>query len=228
LSIPPSVRAIFFDAVGTLLHPHPPAPAAYAAAGRRHGSTLPLDEVRARFATAFARQEEHDRARGLVTNEAREVERWRAIVYEVLSDVRDPEACFAELYAHFADPAAWALDPQAEGVLRALAGRGYVLGIASNFDSRLRGLVAGLPALAPVRHLVISSEVGWRKPAPGFFEALCREAGREPGEVLLVGDDLDNDYRGARAFGLHALLLDDRRGGLAEPAAPSTGTAEGV
>src|SRR5207249_3990940 len=128
----------------------------------------------------------------------------------------DPEACFKELYAHFAAPAAWRCDPEAEEVLRALAGRGYALGIASNFDSRLRALVAGLPELAPVRHLVISSEVGWRKPAPAFFEAVCREVSLTPAQVLLVGDDLDNDHAGASACGLHVLLLDRHRRGLVE------------
>ena len=31
--IPPTIRAVFFDAVGTLLHPDPSAADAYAAAG---------------------------------------------------------------------------------------------------------------------------------------------------------------------------------------------------
>src|SRR5262245_26831348 len=32
------VRAVVFDAVGTLITPDPPAPAVYSAVGRRHGS----------------------------------------------------------------------------------------------------------------------------------------------------------------------------------------------
>ena len=53
-------------------------------------------------------------------------------------------------------------EPETAEVLAAPATRGHVLGIASNFDRRLRGLVENMPAFRSVRYLVISSEVGWR------------------------------------------------------------------
>jgi putative hydrolase of the HAD superfamily len=208
--LPPSVRAIFFDAVGTLIHPQPPAVTVYAATGRRFGSRRTPEEIAVRFEAAFRRQEESDRAAGLRTDEAHEVARWRAIVGEVLDDATDPEACFQALFAHFARPDAWCCDAEAETTLRALANRGLALGIASNFDERLRGLVAALPALRPLRHLVLSSEVGWRKPAPDFFAAAGRRVGLPPGQILLVGDDRENDYEGALAAGWAALLFDPR------------------
>jgi putative hydrolase of the HAD superfamily len=207
-TVPPGTRAVFFDAVGTLIRPDPPAPAVYAEAARRFGSRLDLPAVAQRFRAAFRRQEEIDHAGGLRTDEAREVARWRAIVAEVLDDVSDPEGCFAFLYGHFARPAAWRCDAEAAVVLAALAGCGYRLGIASNFDERLRRVAEGLPGLAPVEYLVISSEVGWRKPAPAFFHQMCAQSGLASGEVLLVGDDLVNDYAGAHACGMHALLFD--------------------
>ncbi len=206
--IPPGTRAVFFDAVGTLIRPDPPAPAVYAEAARRFGSRLDLSTVAARFRAAFRRQEELDHAGGLRTDEAREVARWRTVVAEVLDDVNDPEGCFAFLYAHFARPAAWRTEPEAAAVLAELAGRGYRLGIASNFDERLRRVAAGLPGLAAVEYLLISSEVGWRTPAPAFFHQMCAQSGLAPAEVLLVGDDPVNDYGGAHACGLHALLYD--------------------
>jgi putative hydrolase of the HAD superfamily len=201
------VRAIVFDAVGTVIHPEPPASAVYAAVGRRFGSRLSAAAIAPRFRAAFARQEALDRDAGLRTSEEREVERWRQIVGEVLTDVTDPGGCFAELYAHFARPEAWRADPDAAPTLQELAARGYVLGVASNYDRRLRSVVAGMPALRPVQHLVISSEVGWRKPAREFFAALCRSVGRDAGQILFVGDDRANDYDGARAAGLKALLV---------------------
>jgi len=80
--------------------------------------------------------------------------------------------------------------------------------MASNFDRRLRSVVAGVPALAPLQHLIISSEVGWRKPAPQFFQALCRVIGLPPENILYVGDDPTNDYQGAVAAGLESILFD--------------------
>ncbi|HEY7429090.1 MAG TPA: HAD-IA family hydrolase [Gemmataceae bacterium] len=203
-SLPP---VLFFDAVGTLLHPEPSAPAVYVTIGRRFGSRLDEAIIAERFRAAFRRQEELDRANDLRTDEGREVSRWRAIVREVLDDVTDVEACFTELYAHFARADAWRCVPETAAVLETLAARGHVLGIASNFDHRLRGLVEHLPALCKVRHLVISSEIGWRKPAREFFAEMCRQTGSAPEQILFVGDNLVNDYEGARTASLRAVLF---------------------
>jgi putative hydrolase of the HAD superfamily len=206
--IPDGVRAVFFDAVGTLIHPEPSAADAYYQFGRQFGSHLPAGEVRRRFAAVFSAQERRDAGLGYRTDEDRERGRWRAIVAEVLSDVADQEGCFRALHDWFARPSAWRVEPGAGRVLRRLQSLGYAVGIASNFDRRLRGVVAGLDEVAWLRHLVISSEAGWRKPAPGFFDRLCRDVDLPPSRVLFVGDDLDNDYRGAVAAGLTALLFD--------------------
>jgi putative hydrolase of the HAD superfamily len=214
--IPHDVRAVFFDAVGTLIHPEPSAATVYAAVARSLGSRLTEAEIAARFRAAFEREEAFDLANGLRTSEERERRRWRHVVAAVLPDVCDGERCFAELFAHFARPDAWRCEPQAAAVLAELGRRGYVLGMASNYDSRLRSVVAGLPELRPLRHLVISSEVGWRKPAPEFFAALCERTGLSPAEILVVGDDRVNDYDGATAAGLRAVLIGGGGGDLRE------------
>jgi putative hydrolase of the HAD superfamily len=206
--LPPGVRAVYFDAVGTLIDPDPPAPAVYAAAARARGSRLDVPEVAARFRAAFRREEEEDRRLGLRTGEEREVRRWRHIVGAVFDDVTDPEGCFQELFAHFARSDAWRCSAEVGPVLRELSRRGYQLGLASNYDTRLRSVAAGLAELESVRHLVISSEVGWRKPAGEFFAALRRDAGLPPDQIALVGDDRVNDYEGARAAGLRPVFFD--------------------
>ena len=122
----------------------------------------------------------------------------------------DAEACFQALYAHFARPDAWRVQPETGPTLLALADLGCRVGLASNFDGRLRGVVAGLPELRPVRTVVISSEVGWRKPAGAFFDEVKRRAGLPSERIVFVGDDLANDYEAARAAGLHAVLFDLR------------------
>jgi putative hydrolase of the HAD superfamily len=216
--IPSFVRAVVFDAVGTLLHPSPPAPEAYFRVARRYGSRLSLPDIAQRFRNAFATEERRDQEIGNRTDEQREVRRWRQIVATVLEDVHDGEACFQELFHNFAQPQAWALDERAGPVLEQLAQRGYILGLASNFDRRLRSVVAGFPALRPVQHLIISSEVGWRKPSRLFFQAVIEAVGVNPQEILFVGDDPINDYGGARLAGLVAALLDPDLDAGAPPA----------
>ncbi len=214
--IPTSIRAIFFDAVGTLIHPYPPAAEVYARVGRLYGSRLNVSTITQRFAAAFQKQEELDRARGWVTSEAREVERWRSIVAEVLNDVTDLEACFQALFKHFAQPEAWRHDPDEGVVLSHLRNCGYKLGIASNFDARFYDVFLNmmpfftLPPSFIYRYRVISSEAGWRKPAPQFFRQISDTIGLPPEQILYIGDDKENDFDGALAVGMHALLLDPK------------------
>src|SRR5262249_54386467 len=160
---------ILFDAVGTLIFPRPAAADVYFEVGRRFGSRLQVLEIARRFRAVFAEEDEIDRRAGFQTSEEREEERWRRIVSKVLDDISDTDACFRQLFNHFAEPRSWRFDPRIENVFAELASRGYLLAQASNFDGRLRGIVAALPGLARLHPLVISSEVGWRKPAPEFF-----------------------------------------------------------
>jgi putative hydrolase of the HAD superfamily len=68
--------------------------------------------------------------------------------------------------------------------------------------------VDGLPELRPLRYRVVSAEVGWRKPHPRFFQKACEVAEVAPEQILVVGDDQTNDYEGAAAAGLSAVLYD--------------------
>jgi putative hydrolase of the HAD superfamily len=209
--IPPETRAVFFDAVGTLLFPEPSALVVYAQVARRAGLELSAAEVRERFLAAYREEEAADRLAGWTTSEQREEARWRRIVTDTLRGVPDPDASFRELYDHFAKPAAWRVDPHAEFLFAKLRDRGLTLGMGSNYDARLWPVLAGFPELAAVRdRVVISAGVGFRKPAAEFFREVARAAGCGPGEVLFVGDDVENDYEGATAAGLRAVLLAPR------------------
>jgi putative hydrolase of the HAD superfamily len=83
--------------------------------------------------------------------------------------------------------------------------------MGSNYDSRLASVVDGTPALHPLRdRLLISSLVGVRKPGRAFFDAVTRAAGCDPVDITFVGDDPENDYYGANAAGMRAVLLDEK------------------
>lgn len=61
------------------------------------------------------------------------------------------------------------------------------------------------------------------KPAPAFFWAGLRSLGLEPGQVAMVGDDIDNDVLGAQAVGLTGVLV---RTGKYRPDAVDAATGE--
>jgi putative hydrolase of the HAD superfamily len=209
-AIPEHIRAVFFDVVGTVLFPQPGAPSVYVEAARRGGVELDQAEVRARFLQAYTLEEERDRALGWVTSEEREELRWRNIVAAALPDVSDADACFEELYRHFQQPGSWRLNEEFDAVADEARQRGLVLGLGSNYDHRLWSVLEGFPELAPLRpRTIISSVVGYRKPAAEFFDRVVHAAGCRASEVLFVGDDLANDYSGALAAGLNAVLLDE-------------------
>lgn len=62
--------------------------------------------------------------------------------------------------------------------------------------------------------IVVSADVGWLKPHRAMFETALKEAGAEPGECLMVGDDPERDVEGAHALGIRAALAANPRPGL--------------
>jgi putative hydrolase of the HAD superfamily len=207
-------RWLVFDAVGTLIFPTPSVAEAYQAIAARHGSRITTDQAKDRFRTAF-RQSETDQfpggptvAASLVTNDQIEVARWQWIVRQVIPDADDMDACFRELWDHFARPSSWLCFPDVAETLEALRSNGVELAIASNFDSRLHSICVGDPALKQITRRYVSSETGFRKPAAEFYRHLISDLGCSAEEILMVGDDQDHDVAGPRAAGMKAVYLD--------------------
>jgi putative hydrolase of the HAD superfamily len=198
------IEWVLFDAVGTLIYPHPPVAEVYWSAGQRFGSRLSVDEIRGRFGEAFRIHY----SRGEATSEAGEREQWRRIVSRVFDDVRNgADELFESLWQHFAAPGNWRTYDDV-AVLAELAARGYRIGIASNFDGRLEGIVREQPLLAVCERVFMSSRVGYSKPDGRFFRTIEEELDVEAGKIALVGDDGVNDVEGAQAAGWRAIGLD--------------------
>ncbi|MEV8636342.1 HAD family hydrolase [Streptosporangium sp. NPDC051023] len=100
------------------------------------------------------------------------------------------------------------LYPDVRPGLAALRGLGYELIIAGNQPPQAYDALAAMDL--PVDSIHTSDGWGVAKPEPGFFAKVVAVSGREPGEILYVGDRLDNDVLPARAAGMRAALI--RRG----------------
>lgn len=92
--------------------------------------------------------------------------------------------------------------------LAALREVGLWVGIAGNQTVRAGGLLRGLDL--PADMIATSDDWGASKPDVKFFERVIDATPAEAGEILYVGDRLDNDIRPAVKAGLLTALI--RRG----------------
>jgi putative hydrolase of the HAD superfamily len=201
-----AIRFVLFDAVGTLIYPDPPVAVAYQSAGEKLGISLTTTEIQARFRAAYARV--FRGASDLATDERRERDRWRTVVVEVFAQWPHlVDDLLERLWQHFAQPENWPLFADVVPTLSALQARGYELGVASNFDARLRQVIAHHPPLQACRHVFVSTELGHAKPSAAFFAAAQSQLRAQPQEIMLVGDDFENDVAAPRRCGWQAIEL---------------------
>lgn len=187
--------------------------AAYQNVGRSYGIELGEATIRARFREAIQRYSVYSfqRDRGVVeplrTDEQSESLRWQAIVRFVLSPSSNQELpVFQCLWDHFGQPENWQLFDDVLPTLSFLRENGFRLGLASNFDQRLRPIVENLLGKFDL-DLFISSEVGWVKPAESFYAEVTRQLDVPPNQILLIGDDWKNDVAAPRKFGWQTAYL---------------------
>ena len=100
------------------------------------------------------------------------------------------------------------LYPDARPAMEKLRAMGVWVGVAGNQTTRAGGILRtlGLPAD------MIATSDDWKasKPDAAFFRALLDEAPCAAGEIIYVGDRLDNDLKPARAAGMKTAFI--RRG----------------
>jgi putative hydrolase of the HAD superfamily len=207
----PPLRAIFFDAAGTLFHLPRGVGYHYAIAGRAVGLNLDASAVDRAFAAAWKQMPRRETTRA--PREDDDKGWWRDLVERVMDEVApqthalDRDAFFEVAYGHFAEAGVWELFPDVVEALEALS-PSYKLGVISNFDGRLRMILEQLGISKYFNPVVISSEVGADKPDPFIFERACELAGVSPADALHIGDDRAGDWEGAAAAGLQVFKLD--------------------
>jgi len=208
------LRAVTFDAAGTLIGVRDPVGATYARLARAHGVELSASALGQAFRTALAAAPPLEES-----GPGNEIERawWRSVVRSTVecagfAPEADPaafDAIFTAVFEHYARPDAWQVMPDVEAVLGALGRRGVKLGIVSNFDSRLRAILAGLGLEASFDTVVLSVDAGAAKPRRAIFaRALEALGGLEPGRCAHIGDSLADDAVAAAHAGLHGFWLD--------------------
>lgn len=115
------------------------------------------------------------------------------------------------LQTEFETPAHFHLFPDAIPTLETLRDAGYRLGIISNWSWNLPDLCDGLGITGYFDHIVTSARVGASKPHRAIYDYALHWFGAQPEECVQIGDNAVADVAGARAVGMHGILI-DRRG----------------
>jgi putative hydrolase of the HAD superfamily len=189
-------RAVFLDALGTLLELEPP----WLSLRDRVPPEVSDERLMAALRAEMSYYREHAHEGRDESSLAELRERCAAIVSEKLGmEITVDELVEAIRFSAY---------PDVPPALSVLHDRGLTLVAVSNWDCSLPRVLerCGLDGL--LDGTVTSAETGSRKPDPGIFEAALELAACEPAEALHVGDTAEEDVAGARAAGIRPLLID--------------------
>jgi len=98
--------------------------------------------------------------------------------------------------------------PCASRTLKRLSG-GYSLALVSNF-TYAPVIYAGVRKLGFSLYfncILVSDDVGWRKPHPKIFEEALKRLGKSVDQAVFVGDNPMEDIQGAKGVGMKAIFI---------------------
>jgi len=209
------IKAVLFDAGGTLIHPQPSMEQIYASVLTTLGVKVPPDEFA--MILRLTIKDYRLRARGgrapyLPISEDEDKGMWKAIITDLtvgvpaLKDV-DVDAWAERLYQTLSDPRAWAVYPDAAEVVPKLAGAGFMLGVVSNWNPHLTKILADHGLARHFKTVTVSTLAGVQKPDPQIFQKALQEIGVGPEASIFVGNNYEDDIVGACTAGIRAALL---------------------
>lgn len=138
---------------------------------------------------------------------------WQTLAIETfgqagyLNQFQDFNAFFQALYDHFATAQPWFVYPEVPATLSQWRAAGIQLGVLSNFDSRLFGVLERLGLAQFFTTVTISTAAGAAKPDPQIFAIALQKHHCPAAQALHIGDSYHADYQGAQQAGLRAVWL---------------------
>jgi putative hydrolase of the HAD superfamily len=211
------IKAIFFDAVGTLFHLTTSVGDHYAVVADEIGLKLDPAALDRAFFAAWKKMPPRAAIDGPRENDDKDW--WRELVDLLLNNVApslnelDRDNFFEIAYEHFAEAGVWEAYPEVMEVLEKLEPR-FELAVVSNFDGRLRMILEHLGISKFFKHVFVSSEIGADKPDPEIFQRALRFSGFDADQVLHAGDDPERDWKAATVAGLSIFELDRPKNSL--------------
>jgi putative hydrolase of the HAD superfamily len=209
--------AVFFDVGNTLLQPHPSVSHVVEEILRAAGHARDLDAIESLMPLVDEYYEDRFRDDDTFwTSEEETSDVWVGM-YSLLArrlGIEDgAESLARAVYKEFGKPERWRVYPDVEPAFRRLRDAGVRVGVISNWDGRLEGLLGGLGLMPLLDTVVCSAAVGLHKPDPRIFELACDRLDAPPAACTHVGDHFYSDVLGAKAAGMHAIIIDRQGAG---------------
>ncbi len=206
-------EAVFFDAGETLVHPHPTFPDLFSRTLKREGFAVEPETIRDRIHVVFDRFRQAAETNELWTTTPERSRRFWHDVYRIFFrelGIPDTDGLIDTVYAEFTDLANYALFDDVVPVLEKLRGAGLSLGVVSNFEEWLEGLLGELGVAEYFEVRVISGVEGLEKPNPQIFRLALERANVAAERSVYVGDNPEFDVGPAAAVGMFPVLIDRR------------------
>ncbi|HJR51491.1 MAG TPA: HAD family hydrolase [Gemmatimonadales bacterium] len=227
--------AVFFDLFDTLVHFQRDRLPEIEIDGKRVRSTaghlhavlaahVPDVTLERTYAALLASWQEAERRRAIDHREVPAQERFAEFFRRLALDTASlpPGLDVAMIDAHRRELAKAARFPEHHGPLLQRLAQRHRLAVVSNFDYTPTALAildtAGVRGLFAA--IVVSDEVGWRKPRADIFREAIRRTGSEPRRTLFVGDRADIDVVGAHGVGMDAAWINPEHEPLPPGLAP--------
>ena len=205
-------KAVFFDVGGTLLRVHPSVGEVYTRHARSYGFSGDAADVDKQFRlqwNAMGGIESLGRQSGMTI----EKKFWRDLVFQVFEHfggLQDFENYFEQIYDVFRKKDCWRVyeDVLESGILEKLKRRGVILGVVSNWDSRLQDTLDDIGLARHFDFILASTVVGSAKPDQKIFAEALKLSGVRAEEACHIGDEPLTDIKGARLAGVDGILID--------------------
>jgi REG-2-like HAD superfamily hydrolase len=131
---------------------------------------------------------------------------FRVMFEDLKLPMEDITGAVEAAYLRFSKPDLWTVEDTLPELVDFCAGRKVKLLVTSNWDFRLPKILRDLGVEPFFSRIITSALVGYEKPSEKIFQYLAAAAGCAPGEILHVGDRMEDDLRGAKRAGLRAAL----------------------
>ena len=206
------IRAVFFDFYNTLGRFDPPREKIQADACAEYGISVAYEGITRGYAIADAFMARESARRPVWGRSDPDRDEFFGEYERLVLEGAGVEVSLELALRVFARvreiPRGYALYDDVLAALDELKRRGIVLALITNNRGDANALCRDQGLFPALDFAVGSEEAGAGKPDPAIFQAALRRARTEPRETMHVGDQYDTDVKGARAAGIHPVLLD--------------------